>query len=185
MIPLKIAGESPPYPTATKPPSKIIKVGQIQLNTSFSNQYYFPLAAGMNQAYAKKHLRYSDHYEFNDTIFRFPKSRREIDETAEKLSENHLLLVGNYTWGEQHSLALARRYKQYNPNGIVVFGGPQVPDSKKQFRRNRTIELTEEEQKRKRKKKKKKKSDNKPKQQPHLQLAYLIRSYRSILNLYL
>jgi len=150
MIPLKIAGESPPYPTATKPPSKIIKVGQIQLNTSFSNQYYFPLAAGMNQAYAKKHLRYSDHYEFNDTIFRFPKSRREIDETAEKLSENHLLLVGNYTWGEQHSLALARRYKQYNPNGIVVFGGPQVPDSKKQFRRNRTIELTEEEQKRKR-----------------------------------
>ncbi len=142
--------ESPPYPIATRPPAQKIKIGSIQLNTSFSNQYYLPLATGMNQAYAKKHLRYSDYYEFTGTVFRFPKNRKEIDEISEKLSDNHLLLVSNYTWGEQHSLAFARGYKHYNPSGIVVFGGPQVPDSKKQFRRNKTIELTEEEQKRKR-----------------------------------
>src|SRR3989344_3126335 len=140
--------ESPPYPVATRPPSRVIKIGQVQLNTSFTNQYYFPLAAGMLQAYAKKHLRFADHYEFIEMIYRFPKNRKEIDGTCERLSGCDLVGFSNYVWGEQHSLALARGYKQRNPDGIVVFGGPQVPDSKKQFRRVRTDELTEEEKKR-------------------------------------
>lgn len=148
MIPLKMVGESPPYPIATKPPSRKIKIGQVQFNTSFSNQYYFPLAAGMTQAYAKKHLSFSDHFEFTEMIYKFPKNRRELDEMSERLSDCDLVGFSNYTWGEQHSLALAMRYKQRNPNGVVVFGGPQVPDSKKQFRKIKTVELTEEEKKR-------------------------------------
>ena len=94
--------ESPPYPIATKPPSRRIKIGQVQLNTSFSNQYYFPLAAGMLQAYAKKHLAFPDQYEFVDIIYRFPKNRRELDEICEKLSECDLVGYDNLVWNEQH-----------------------------------------------------------------------------------
>ncbi len=139
-----------PSPVATKPPSRKIKIGSVQLNTSFSNQYYFPLASGMLQAYAKKYFSFPQSLEFREMIYKFPKSRKELDEICERLSDCDLIMVGNYVWGEQHSIALASGYKQRNPNGIVVFGGPQVPDSKKQFRRSRTAELTEEEQKRKR-----------------------------------
>lgn len=137
-------------PVATTPPAKRIKIAQVQLNTSFSNQYYLPLSAGMNQAYARKFFSFPQFLEFHEMIYRFPKNYRELQEMCEKLSECDLVGFSDYVWGEQHSLALAHGYKQRKPSGIVVFGGPQVPDSRKQFRKNRTIELTEEEQKRKR-----------------------------------
>lgn len=138
--------KSSPYPIADKPPSRKIKIGQVQLNTSFSGQYYFPLAAGMLQAYAQRHLAFPDHYEFGLPIYKFMR----IEEASEILSDSDIVAVSSYVWGEQNSLAIAKDYKRRKPNGIVVFGGPQVPDSKKQFRRNRTDELTEDEQKRKR-----------------------------------
>ncbi len=148
IIPLKTVTENPPR--IVPKPNGQIRIGQIQLNTSFSGQYYFPFAAGLIQAYAKRHFPYPDDLEFKEIIYKFPKNRREIDEICEKLSECDILGVGNYTWGEQHSLVLGQEYKKRNPNGILVFGGPQVPDSKKQFRLNRTTELTAEEQKRQR-----------------------------------
>lgn len=134
------------YPIAVKPPPRKIKVGQLQLNTSFSGQYYFPLALGMNQAYVKKHMVLADYVEFTEMIYKFMR----IEEASERLSDCDIIGVSSYVWGEQNSLAIAKDYKRRNPNGIVVFGGPQVPDSKKQFRMNRTVELSPEEMRRKR-----------------------------------
>lgn len=138
--------ESPPYPVATGPPARKIKIGFVQLNTSFSDQYYFPLAVGMLQAYARKHLAFAEYYEFGLPIYKFMR----IEEASEMLSDSDIVGVSSYVWGEQNSLAVAKDYKRRNPNGIVIFGGPQVPDSKKQFRRVRTAELTAEETRRKR-----------------------------------
>lgn len=138
--------ESPPYPMATKPPPMKIKVGLVQLNTSFSDQYYFPLSAGMLQAYAEKHLAYAKDYEFTVPIYKFMR----INEASELLSDCDIVGVSSYVWNEQNSLAIAKDYKRKNPNGIVVFGGPQVPDSQKQFRRVRTVDLNPEELRRKR-----------------------------------
>ena len=143
---LSVIPNSPALPVAKVPPRKRIKISQIQLNNSFSNQHYLPLAAGMLQAYSKKHLAFAGCYDFLDVFYRFPRDRKELDEIGERLSECDILGVSNYVWNEQHSLALAKEYKRRNPNGIVVFGGPQVPDSRKQFRRVRTAELTAEEQ---------------------------------------
>ena len=140
MIPLAVVGESP-SPIATKPPSKKIRVGFVQLNNSFSDQYYLPLAVGMLQAYAQKYLAYPDKYEFGVPIHQFIC----IEEASELLSDNDIVGFSSYVWNEQNTLAIASDYKRRKPNGIVVFGGPQVPDSKKQFRRVRTDELTPEE----------------------------------------
>ena len=138
--------KSSPYPIATKPPSKKIRVGSVQLNTSFSDQYYFPLAIGMLQAYAIKHFSFPEFLEFKTPLYKFMR----IEEASEILSDSDIAIFSNYVWGEQNSLAIAKDYKRRKPHGIVVFGGPQVPDSRKQFRRIRTTELTEDEQKRER-----------------------------------
>lgn len=150
ILSLTVSDKSPPFPVATKPPLRKIKIGQVQLNTSFDNQCYFPLASGMLQAYVLKHFSFPQSLEFREMIYKFPKTYREIDEICERLSDCDLVGFSNYVWGEQHSLVLARGYKKRNPSGIVIFGGPQVPDSEKQFRRVKTTDLTEEEQKRKR-----------------------------------
>ena len=147
MIPLTVVGESPPLTRVVPKLAKKIKVGLVQFNTSFSEQYYFPLAVGMLQSYAQKHLAHPEDFEFRPMIYKFPET---IEETSEKLSDCDMAIFSSYVWSEQHSLAVARDYKRRKPNGIVIFGGPQVPDSKKQFRRVRTTELNPEELHRKR-----------------------------------
>lgn len=132
--------ESPP-PIATQAPSRNIRVGLVQLNNSFSDQYYLPLSVGMLQAYAQKHLSHAGHYEFGIPIHQFML----IEEASELLSDSDIVGFSSYVWNEQNTLAIAKDYKRRKPNGVVVFGGPQVPDSKKQFRRVRTDELTPEE----------------------------------------
>ncbi|MDP3731011.1 MAG: B12-binding domain-containing radical SAM protein [bacterium] len=137
--------------TAVKP-NKKIKVGLVELGNSFSgglnapDQYYLPLVAGMLQSYAQKYLTYAKDYEFQLPIYKFMR----IEESSEMLSECDLVGFSSYVWNEQNSLAIAKDYKRRKPNGLVIFGGPQVPDSKKQFRRNRTVELDPDELKRKR-----------------------------------
>jgi len=140
MIPLKLAKENPIKP------AKPIKVGLVQLNNSFSDQYYLPLSVGMLQAYAQKHLAYSKDYEFALPIFNF----MPVEEASEMLSDCDIVGFSCYVWNEQNSLAIAKDYNRRNPKGIVIFGGPQVPDSKKQFRPDRTVELNADELKRKR-----------------------------------
>ncbi len=146
MIPLTVIGEGPPLTRVVPKLTRKIKVGQVQLNTSFSNQHYFPLAAGMLQAYAQKYVAHPEDYEFLPTIYKFMR----IEEASEILSNCDIIGVSNYVWGEQNSLAIAKDYKRRNPNGMVVFGGPQNPDSKKQFRRVKTADLSAEELQRQR-----------------------------------
>ena len=128
-----LANESPPKPTDTPRPKKKIKVGLVQLNNSFSGQTYFPLSVGSLQAYAQKFLAFPDYYEFLPPIFQFMR----IEEAGEVLSEADIVGYSSYGWNEQNSLAIAREVKKRNPNTVNIFGGPQVPDSHKQFQRTK------------------------------------------------
>jgi len=123
-----------------------IQVGFVQLNSSFSGQHYLPLATGMLQAYAQKFVAVPEAYEFALPICQFTP----IDEAAERLSDCDIVAFSCYVWNEQNSLALAREYKRRRPDGVVVFGGPQVPNSHKQFRRQRSAVLTQQELQRER-----------------------------------
>jgi radical SAM superfamily enzyme YgiQ (UPF0313 family) len=123
-----------------------IRVGLVQLNNSFSGQHYLPLAVGMLQAYAEKHLQSPDAYDFTVPVSQFIR----VEEASEMLEDCDIVGFSIYVWNEANSLAIARDYKRRNPNGIVVFGGPQVPNSRKQFRRARTAALTPSELERER-----------------------------------
>ena len=113
-------------------PTKKINVGWLNLNNSFSGQTYFPLSVGLLQSYARKFTAYPDYYEFMPPIFQFPEN---INETAEILSKADIIGYSMYSWNQAHCLAIAREVKKLNPTIINVFGGPQAPDSKKQFQR--------------------------------------------------
>src|SRR3989344_9472916 len=137
--------------TAVKP-SRKIKIGLVEFGNSFSgglgapDQYYLPQVSGMLQAYAQKHLTYAVDYEFLLPVFAFG----QIEEVVEYLSEADLVGYSSYVWNEQNNLKVAESLKRKRPEVINVFGGPQVPDSKKQFRRNKTVELNPDELKRQR-----------------------------------
>lgn len=146
MTPLKMATESPPYPLATKPPLKKIKVGQVQLNNSFSSQCYFPHSVGMLQAYAQKHFSFPKYLEFLMPIYTF----MPIDEAVKRLSGADILLLSLYGWNFENSMAIARDWKRLHPCGLVIVGGPQVPDSKKLFQRIKKLDPRPDELKRKR-----------------------------------
>ena len=129
---------------AVKPQRKI-KVALVELNHG-AKSCYLPLSAGMQIAYAQKHLTFADDYEFAIPIYQF----MSIEEASEILSDFDAVGFSSRVWNEQNSLVIAKDYKRRKPEGVVIFGGPQVPDSRKQFRRNRTVELNSDEQKRKR-----------------------------------
>src|SRR3989344_3984142 len=132
IITLVPTAESPPQPTV-KPKQKI-KVASLNINTIFTGQTYFPLSIGLLQAYAQKFVAFPDCYDFMTPVF-LPPSRRQVTELAEKLSEANILAASIYGWNEQKTLAIAREVKKINPNIIIIFGGPQIPDRHKQFQR--------------------------------------------------
>lgn len=146
IIPVIFSSESPLLNRVALKPSKIIKVGSVQLNSSFSDQYYFPLSVGMLQAYAQKHLEYAGHYQFLPPIYKFMR----IEEASEILIEADVVAYSMYVWNGENVLSIAKDVKRRNPGVINIFGGPHVPDSKKQFQRVKKSDSSPDELKRER-----------------------------------
>jgi radical SAM superfamily enzyme YgiQ (UPF0313 family) len=123
--------------------SEKYNVGFVQLNTGFYEQHYLPLAAGMLVSFAQKNINNSDKFLFDVPICFFG----DVAKIAEELAHCDLVAFSVYVWNEQNSLEIAKELKKIKPNVVIVFGGPQVPNSQKQFRRLRTKELTAAEKK--------------------------------------
>jgi radical SAM superfamily enzyme YgiQ (UPF0313 family) len=115
-----------------------IKVGLVQINNSFSNQNYLPYSVGLLQAYVQKYAKAPERYAFGLPIY----CRLPIAGALEHLQGNHVVAFSTYVWNIKISLEIARRLKQENPETLVVFGGPQVPDRAEAFlRQNPFIDL--------------------------------------------
>src|SRR3989338_1590043 len=103
--------------------SRRIKVGLVQINNSFSGQHYFPYSVGILQAYARRHLREPECYQFVLPVYR----RISVEEAAEQLKEAEVACFSAYIWNVRLSLAIAQALKRRNPETLIAFGGPQVP----------------------------------------------------------
>ena len=63
--------------------------------------------------------------------FKFEKTfvfRDQIEDDIKKCMNTDILLCSCYVWNWEISLYLARQVKNLNPNCLIIFGGPQVPD---------------------------------------------------------
>lgn len=118
-----------------------LNIGFLQLNSSFAKQYYLPLSAGMIISYCQQYCESADFLNFRLPHCDFG----DPDQIAKRFADCEVLAASLYVWNEQNTLSICEKYKKYNPNGIVILGGPSVPNGRKQFRRRRTKELNDQE----------------------------------------
>lgn len=108
------------------------KIGLVQINNSFSGQNYFPYSVGIIQAYAQKHCKNINDFEFLDPIYK----RIPVKTAVEKLKNCDIVGFSLYVWNEKISLKIAKELREVNPHCLIIFGGPQVPDKSESWLRS-------------------------------------------------
>ena len=112
-------------------------IGLVQINNSFSGQNYLPYSIACLQSYARSRLP-PDRFTFLPMIYK----RIPVFEIVERLSTADVVGFSTYVWNAQISLEAARRLRRRNPDQLIIFGGPQVPDHAEAFlRANPFIDL--------------------------------------------
>lgn len=97
---------------------------------------WLPYSVGCLISYAKKNPKINELYEFMDPLC----LALEPEEYNDLLVEADILGLTCYAWNQGYNDALAEYYKSVKPNGIVIYGGPQVPEDKQareQWQRDR------------------------------------------------
>jgi len=100
------------------------KVGLVQVGDKFGQQYYLPYSIGILQAYTQKHLKNPEDFNFLLPIYK----RLKVKEAANQLKESNIVFFSAYVWNYSISLRIAESIKKSNPDTIIAFGGPQVPE---------------------------------------------------------
>lgn len=87
---------------------------------------WLPYSVGCLISYAKKQPEINELYEFMDPLCLAwdPKRYRTL------LLEADILGLTCYSWNQGYNDRLAHYYKTLRPDGITIYGGPQVPENK-------------------------------------------------------
>ncbi len=121
---------------------KKIKVGLVQIGDKFGEQYYLPYSIATLQAYAQSYLKNPESFSFLLPIYK----RLSLNEAVRELQPSQIIFFSAYVWNYALSLAIAKKIKQNNPETIIVFGGPQIPEEVKALefflRENPFVDLT-------------------------------------------
>lgn len=97
----------------------------IQVNNSLSSSAFLPYSAGSLAAYAFKHEEIKSNFNLADFIF----IKQPVEEALKEISEPAVAAFSSYMWNIEYNLALAERIKKEWSECIVIFGGPQIPDT--------------------------------------------------------
>tara|TARA_R110001599_G_scaffold50839_9_gene143148 strand:+ start:1262 stop:3235 length:1974 start_codon:yes stop_codon:yes gene_type:complete len=123
---------------ATEKPRRS-KVQLVQLNNKYGSQVYLPYSAGVLQSYVQSDPYVNDNFLFNNFVF----IREKLDDMVKKIGDADVLGVSCYVWNWTLSLKLAEKVREKNPNCLIVFGGPQVPNQLKGFfKENNFVDMT-------------------------------------------
>lgn len=120
-----------------KTPPKCI-VGLVQINNSFADACYLPYAVGVLQAYFQKHSCRSGEFSFLSPIYR----RIKLNDALQSLKGADIIALSVSSWNFKLSIEIARRYKEIQPNSLILLGGPHIPsDATKLLRAYPWIDL--------------------------------------------
>jgi len=114
----------------------MVKDGQVVpkpvFNPGETTDFVFvPYSVGLLQAYCQKYAPDPSRYKFLEPIF----SRSSVEDAVEHLAGADVVAFSAYIWNARLSLRMARALKERSPNCLIVFGGPQVPDTPDEFLR--------------------------------------------------
>lgn len=122
-----------------------ITIGMVQINEKFEGmareEYQrsisgkskeiavLPYSVGLLQAYVLKHAENPEQYKFLLPIYK----RTKVSSAVEYLQKADIVAFSSYVWNINLSLAIAKEIKRINKDILIVFGGPQVPNSPEEF----------------------------------------------------
>lgn len=95
---------------------------------SFSASDYLPYPVGVLISYCRKDPQVASSYKFLEPEFRSDALDRP--EFHEKLKKSDFLGLTNWVWNQGYNDRIAKVYKEYRPDGIVLYGGTNVPESR-------------------------------------------------------
>ena len=108
---------------------KAIKVSSSQFNYQYGDQIHFPYSIAMLVSYIKSIEELKDKFDFDKTFV----FRDKLDEYVERSADADILLCSCYVWNWEITNKLAKKVKEKNPECLIIFGGPQVPDRADNF----------------------------------------------------
>lgn len=88
-------------------------------------QDWVPYAVGCLISHCLKNPRIKENYIFLEPEY---KNKWDTLEFHEKLKQADVLGLTCYVWNQTANDTIAQKFKEYNPDGIVIYGGPNVPE---------------------------------------------------------
>ena len=108
---------------------KQVKVNSSQFNYQYGDQIHFPYSIASLVTYLKSNQELSNNFKFEKTFV----FRDKVDECIQKCRDTDILLCSCYVWNWEITTHLAQEVKKLNPDCLIIFGGPQVPDFSENF----------------------------------------------------
>ena len=107
----------------------MLQVYSSQFNYQYGNNIHVPYSIGTLVSYLKSKDNIKSKFEFKKTaVF-----RDRVDEYIQAYANADILLCSCYVWNWEITNYLAKKVKENNPNCLVVFGGPHVPQNTSGF----------------------------------------------------
>ena len=96
---------------------------------SFASYEWVPYAAGCIISHANKNKYVRDNYDFMEPEYR--SKSLEKDDFHERLKQADMIGLTNWVWNQNYNDRISKLYKKYRPDGIVIYGGVNVPEEQK------------------------------------------------------
>lgn len=91
------------------------------------NAHYLPYSVGVLWSYVQTSEKVKANYELNQLVW----LRDNLETTLDSIKTDDVVAFSAYVWNKNYNYALAKKLKESNPNCIIIFGGPELPITKK------------------------------------------------------
>ena len=97
----------------------------VQLGTiSVIHETWLPYAAACLISYCNKIPEIKENYTFNEPLYKY----KPVEEYTELFKTIDVFGLTCYVWNQAYNDQLMSHYKDVNPNGIAMYGGPNIPE---------------------------------------------------------
>lgn len=99
----------------------------VTISHSIMAGQWVPVAAGSLISYCIKDQYIKENFNFLAPEYR--SNCLELTEFHDTLKKIDIIGLTCYVWNQDINDSISKKFKEYNPNGLVLYGGPNVPQS--------------------------------------------------------
>ncbi len=100
------------------------KIYSSQYNYKYGNQIHAPYSLATLYAHANSIEQLKNQFKYEKSFI----FRDNLEENINQCHDANILLCSCYVWNWEITTLLAKEVKKLNPNCLIVFGGPHVPE---------------------------------------------------------